>query len=225
MEIQRCLLVQGAEGRVYTGSWLGKDVVIKERFKKKYRHPVLDTNITKERIKAEARALTRCRMYGIRTPTVYFIDWETNEIIMELIPKSETVRNFIYSAVKRNVAMNSTELLGMARRIGAVIARMHSNHIIHGDLTTSNLLLVEPYQNSDIILIDFGLSYMEEKPEDKAVDLYVLERAILSTHPNSEEILSALLEAYGQEGGKGSQEVIKRLEDVRSRGRKKLCFG
>jgi len=34
-------------------------------------------------------------------------------------------------------------------------------------------------------MIDFGLSYSSTLPEDMAVDLYVLERAFLSTHPNS----------------------------------------
>lgn len=36
------------------------------------------------------------------------------------------------------------------------------------------------------ILIDFGLSYVSGLVEDKAVDLYVLERAFASTHPEPE---------------------------------------
>jgi tRNA A-37 threonylcarbamoyl transferase component Bud32 len=38
-------------------------------------------------------------------------------------------------------------------------------------------------------LIDFGLSYVDSKTEDKAVDLYVLKRAIISANPKSEEIV------------------------------------
>lgn len=43
-------------------------------------------------------------------------------------------------------------------------------------------MLIHHYQ----VLIDFGLSYVSVMPEDKAVDLYVLERAFSSTHPNTE---------------------------------------
>lgn len=51
--------------------------------------------------------------------------------------------------------------------------------VIHGDLTTSNMI----YKDDQIYLIDFGLSYVKTSIEDRAVDLYVLERAFISTHP------------------------------------------
>lgn len=38
-------------------------------------------------------------------------------------------------------------------------------------------------------LIDFGLSYISHMIEDKAVDLYVLKRAIISANPRSEEVV------------------------------------
>ena len=52
---------QGAEARLYTGTFLGREVVVKERFSKKYRHPALDTQLTRDRHRAEARALVKCR--------------------------------------------------------------------------------------------------------------------------------------------------------------------
>jgi len=55
---------QGAEAKLYRGSFLGKPVVIKERFSKKYRHPDLDTRLTKERMRAECRGIMRCKMIG-----------------------------------------------------------------------------------------------------------------------------------------------------------------
>ena len=221
----RDLLTQGAEGRVYTTTWLGRPVVVKQRFPKKYRHPDLDAQITRERMRAEARALTRCRSFGIRTPAVLDVDFATNELVLEQIADSSTVRNYIYDAVRREVSMNSPVLMQLAEKIGRVLAKLHDNHIIHGDLTTSNMLLVPPYDTSDIILIDFGLSSMEERAEDKAVDLYVLERAILSTHPNTEAFVEHLLSCYKSSGGKAAGEVVARLDEVRQRGRKKLCFG
>ena len=36
-------------------------------------------------------------------------------------------------------------------------------------------------------MIDFGLSYLKKSVEDKAVDLYVLEKAFISTHPEREQ--------------------------------------
>lgn len=221
----RKLLTQGAEGRVYVADWLGRSVIIKERFAKKYRHADLDAHITNERIKAEARALTRCRSLGIRTPAVYDVNFEKRELVLEKISDSITVRNYIYSATEKSLAMDNCEILNLAEKIGKILAKMHANHIIHGDLTTSNMLLVEPYNSSEVILIDFGLSSVEERAEDKAVDLYVLERAVLSTHPNTEAFVKHLISAYENAGGDTAKVVTKRLEEVRTRGRKKLCFG
>ncbi|XP_064102439.1 EKC/KEOPS complex subunit TP53RK-like [Macrobrachium nipponense] len=223
--MNRELLTQGAEGRVFTTSWLGQSVIVKQRFPKTYRHPDLDAQITRERIKAEARALVRCRSFGIRTPAVYDVDFTTNEIVLEEINDSVTIRNFIYDAVNKLQSMNSPVFMNLAEKIGKTLAKLHANNIIHGDLTTSNMLLVPPYDTSDIILIDFGLSSVDERPEDKAVDLYVLERAVLSTHPNTELFVQQLLSVYKTAGGKVAAEVINRLDEVRMRGRKKLCFG
>uniref|UniRef100_A0A2P2I2Y3 non-specific serine/threonine protein kinase n=1 Tax=Hirondellea gigas TaxID=1518452 RepID=A0A2P2I2Y3_9CRUS len=223
------LICQGAEARVYQGTWINKTIILKHRFSKKYRHPDLDKHITKERLKSEARSLVRCRMAGIRTPCVYHVDFITNEIIMEKIENSATVRSVIKQYTEASDEAGSDELSSnmktLAVKIGKVLSKLHQNHIIHGDLTTSNMLLVEPYYDSPVILIDFGLSSMEEKAEDKAVDLYVLERAILSTHRNTDLFVSSLLAEYKKSGGKAACNVIAKLEEVRMRGKKKLCFG
>lgn len=76
----------------------------------------------------------------------------------------------------------------------------------------------------DIVLIDFGLAGQSSQDEDKAVDLYVLERAFGSTHPEAEEGFQEVLRAYG-ESYKGAKVVLKRLEDVRMRGRKRSMLG
>jgi len=39
-------------------------------------------------------------------------------------------------------------------------------------------------------MIDFGLSSNSTMIEDRAVDLYVLERAFISTHPNTQDKVS-----------------------------------
>ena len=48
----------------------------------------------------------------------------------------------------------------------------------------------EDGENTKLAVIDFGLSFQEGVAEDKGVDLYVLERAFLSTHPNTEKLFA-----------------------------------
>ena len=79
------------------------------------------------------------------------------------------------------------------RQIGTLVLQIHECGIIHGDLTTSNMIL----KNGQIYIIDFGLSYFKDSAEDRAVDLYVLERAFKSTHPHLQDLFNSLLVAYG----------------------------
>jgi len=114
--------------------------------------------------------------------------------------------------------------------IGSEIAKMHKVDIIHGDLTTSNMIIRHPFapkgpSSAKLVLIDFGLAYTSTMVEDKAVDLYVLERAFASTHPDSEPMFFAVLEAYKKGMGKDWTAVERRLEDVRLRGRKRSMVG
>lgn len=133
------------------------------------------------------------------------------------------------------------------RLIGVIIAEMHLVDIIHGDLTTSNMMLrrlqPSPEQSSlaEIVgyrfalvylsdrtaqqltwsifpmglqvLIDFGLSFQSTLVEDKAVDLYVLERAFASTHPDSEPMFEGVLNAYAERSGKAWEGVKRRLDE------------
>lgn len=78
-----------------------------------------------------------------------------------------------------------------------MVVQVHDSGIIHGDLTTSNMVITE---GGDIVLLDFGLSYFKDSAEDRAVDLYVLERAFKSTHPSLEDRFGAVLMVYGNEG-------------------------
>lgn len=58
------LIKQGAEARVYRGSFLGKPTIVKERFPKLYRHPLLDEKLTHRRTVQEVRSILRCRKAG-----------------------------------------------------------------------------------------------------------------------------------------------------------------
>lgn len=218
------LLKQGAESKIHVGTFLGRPAVIKERFPKMYRHPVLDANLTKERLKAELRVLTKCRQIGIRTPSVYFVDLDKNAIIMEYVEKATTLREHIQK-VQGGDSYTHESLQPLMRKIGEIIGTLHSNNVIHGDLTTSNFLILYPVEETNLVLIDFGLSYIESSAEDKGVDLYVLERAFLSTHPNTEMLFSCIINAYKQTNKKGASEVMHKFEEVRLRGRKRTMVG
>ncbi|XP_064023978.1 EKC/KEOPS complex subunit TP53RK [Pogoniulus pusillus] len=216
------LLQQGAEAHVYRGLFLGRATVAKVRVPKRYRHPALEERLSRRRTAQEARSLLRCRRAGIAAPVVYFVDCVTNTIYLEDIVGSITVQDHIY-AVQRS-GSDASGLLVLAEKMGEVLARMHDEDLIHGDLTTANILLRPPIEKLDLVLIDFGLSFVSGLQEDKGVDLYVLEKAFLSTHPDTESMFHALLKAYAATSNK-SGPVIKRLDEVRLRGRKRSMIG
>ncbi|CAL8335613.1 unnamed protein product [Merluccius merluccius] len=225
------LLKQGAEARVYRDTFLGKSTIIKERFPKKYRHPLLDEKLTHRRTVQEVRSIQRCRKAGIPTPVVHFVDYTSHCIFLEDIVDSVTVRDHIVSTQQRPHPGPTLEHLApLAAKVGQIIAKMHDEDVVHGDLTTSNMLLrtsgyvVGDAAELSLVLIDFGLSYISALPEDKGVDLYVLEKAFLSTHPNTEALFQKLLKSYAASSKKSSA-VIKKLDEVRLRGRKRSMVG
>ena len=130
--------------------------------------------------------------------------------------------------------------------LGNMISILHTGEIIPGDLTPSNILLkikedtssdllnnaekiiLEKKTYDDMYLIDFGLSSVALNTaagtEDKAVDLYVLKRAIISSNPKSEELFEKAMDIY-RKNCKNGEEIINKYKKVEMRGRKKLCFG
>ncbi|CAO3631759.1 unnamed protein product [Mucor hiemalis] len=144
-------------------------------------------------------------------PTLYFIDMSTATIFME---------NIVGVTVKQRLLENQeteykdVDTDSIAQKIGVSLAKMHSLNVVHGDLTTSNLMLRE---NSDsVVVIDFGLSFVSSLVEDKAVDLYVLERAFASTHPKTEPMFAEILKHYLAASSQ-SKLIFNKLEDGKLR--------
>ncbi|KAF4093802.1 hypothetical protein AMELA_G00005840 [Ameiurus melas] len=217
------LIKQGAEARVYRIRFLEKNAIVKERFPKRYRHPVLDEKLTRRRTAQEVRSILRCRKAGIAAPVVYFVDLGSNCIFLEEITDSITVREHVAATQASGQSVES--LHPLAEKMGRILAKMHDEDVIHGDLTTSNMLL-KPERSGDLklVLIDFGLSFVSALAEDKGVDLYVLEKAFFSTHPNTEALFQKLLQSYTA-ASKKAPAVIKKLDEVRLRGRKRSMVG
>ena len=218
------ILNQGAEGKLYLSEYGGKKCLVKERFTKKYRHPELDKQLTKQRIKAEQKAVERCNAAGVLTPKFYNVDLNERKIYMEYFGKSITAKDRIETL--SNESDGYPKIQELAEKIGEVIGKLHANHIIHGDLTTSNILL-DPTDDGDnrTIMIDFGLSQYSESAENKGVDLYVLERALLSTHSQIPDLFNLILKSYRLNNPHKCSEVIAKFEAVRARGRKRTMVG
>jgi TP53 regulating kinase-like protein len=257
------LISQGAEARVWkipryrypstttsdtvdgTSSSTEQIVVAKERFSKAYRHPVLDERLTKQRCRAEARILEKCQIKAkLDVPSV--IRMEAPVLYLEWI-EGITVRDFIESMLSEETdssrkACKYKTLLSVAKQIGTIIGTLHSFGMVHGDLTTSNMMVRRDSDNCTtdlpnkshtertgirLVLIDFGLSKNTESAEERAVDLYVLERALTSTHPSLPEGFyeETLLSSYAETAGTKHEATLTRLEQVRQRGRKRECFG
>ncbi|KAJ2803740.1 TP53 regulating kinase [Coemansia guatemalensis] len=208
---EQVLIRQGAEARVYKTTIDGRTAIAKQRFSKKYRHPELDKKLTRGRLNQEARSLKRCKEHGICAPDVIRVDKESATLYIEFI-SGPTLKEWISGSTDEH---EQGELMDV---VGQILHRMHSHNIIHGDLTTSNMII-----NDEPVLIDFGLSQISPSAEDKAVDLYVLERAFISTHPDSETLFARVLEAYRRDDA--ADAVLRRLEAVRQRGRKRDMTG
>lgn len=236
------LITQGAEGRLYKTTYLQSDIpcALKYRPRKTWRHPILDQRLTKHRILSEARILVKCRRDGLRVPAVYGIDEAAGCLMLEWIPGTPVRININASLGKRTEGIEQDEALkDLMKRIGTAIGTLHKIGIVHGDLTTSNMMLSPKQINNttsdtvggdaanlegEIVIIDMGLASGSVLIEDRAVDLYVLERAFGSTHPRAECVFSHVLEAYSQCFNQAPA-VLKKLEDVRMRGRKRSMLG
>ncbi|PAV14995.1 bud32 kinase [Pyrrhoderma noxium] len=249
------LVKQGAEAKVYKGylqpledsnadiSYTSKPVLFKYRFKKNYRHPTLNASLTKSRVNGEARALKKCQISGVCVPRVHMVNASEGVIALEWI-EGNSVRVLLgeedeeSEPLEANEEQNAESLSEplssynisqseLMTLIGIEIAKMHKANVIHGDLTTSNMMLRKSSKNNgaELVLIDFGLSFNSASVEDKAVDLYVLERAFSSTHPDSESLFEMVLTSYSEEMGTAWEPLKKKLDEVRLRGRKRSMVG
>lgn len=171
------------------------DRVTKDRVPKRYRYPELDQRLRKERTRREANILKK-----LGTPR-----------LIETDRASRIVMAHIDGPIVRDV-LDEDPTLGKA--IGKAVEKLHEKDIIHGDLTTSNMILA-----SNIVLIDFGLSFFSPHAEDKAVDLHVLKQALESKHHAVfEEVFQSFLENYNPPE---RQKILERLHAVEKRGRNK----
>jgi len=192
------LVAQGAEAKLF----LEEDKILKNRFKKTYRIAEIDNRLRSFRTRREAKILEKLNAIDFPSPKLIQSD-EKENLVMEKID-GKLLKDFLEKQDYKN----------LCSEIGRKIAILHNNSIIHGDLTTSNMIL-----SNEIYFIDFGLSFFSHKTEDKAVDLHLLKEALESKHYTIwEDCCKCAIEAYTAEAH-NSHEILKRLEVVERRGR------
>ncbi len=197
------ILQQGAEAIILKKD----DKVIKRRTKKSYRIKELDDKIRKRRTKSETKLLHKASKV-IDVPRVIEVDEEAKEIVMDFIDGKKLSDNLDKFPLEKQKKV--------ARLIGENVAKLHNSDIIHGDLTTSNMIL----KNKKVYFIDFGLGYNSQKIEDRAVDIHLLRQALESKHFQNWEILfKQVLKGYKK--SKGYEKILERLKAVEKRGRYK----
>ncbi|HID18748.1 TPA: Kae1-associated serine/threonine protein kinase [Candidatus Bathyarchaeota archaeon] len=205
------LLRKGAEANLYLARFLGLKSIVKLRVKKAYRIPKLDKRIREYRTIHEAALLHEARKAGVPTPLVYFLDRKNCKLILQHV---EGVRlKEILDGARR-----TGKVKGLALKLGELIGKLHSHRIIHGDLTTSNVILTP---KGGMVLIDFGLGFYSESLEDRGMDLHLLRQTLESHHTKlAKPFFQTVLEGYGKILGEGKlREVEEKLREIRARGR------
>lgn len=201
---------RGAEADLFlsqTGPW---QTITKIRTIKEYRNPLLDHRLRRERTLSEVSTIHDARIAGVRVPSVLDVDLERNTIVMMRIGGAG-VRECLDS-------MKSDEARSLFRLLGEQIGRLHLAGITHGDLTTSNIIRT----NDGIpFLVDFGMSRRTGEPEDRGVDLHLLERSVNATHRHSASLLiKSFVEGYAETAGeKMASLTLAKAREISRRGR------
>jgi Kae1-associated kinase Bud32 len=200
------IIRRGAEAEIHLTTWLDRKVISKHRVPKRYRIATLDNMLRVARTKKEAKLISDARALGISTPIIFDVDLKEHKIVMEYID-GPRIKDIIPD-------LTDTQRQDMFRRLGEDIGRLHTNNIVHGDLTTSNILQFQ----DKLYFIDFSLGDICEDIESKGVDLHLLMEAFESTHPEFMDEFKYIIEGYSKEF-KSATQVVNKIQEIIKRGR------
>jgi Kae1-associated kinase Bud32 len=201
------VLYRGAEAVICLTRYRGKQMVQKRRVKKSYRIKEIDAHLISFRTKEEAKLITLARRSGVSVPIIYDVDLASGIITMEFL-RGKRIKDILN-------ALPASEQACICRMIGESIARLHNHDIIHGDITTSNMILLD----DRIHFIDFGLGSINGEVEAKGVDLHVLMEAFDSTHSQYPDCFRHVYEGYEQQFQGDASVVKNKIDDIVRRGR------
>ncbi len=204
------LIGRGAEANLYLERLFDRDVVVKERIRKSYRVNFLDQKIRSYRTIHEAQMIHEAKRVGVSAPVIYLVDEDECKIFMEYLvgPRLKETLGVVSEKERRSIC----------RLVGNSIGKLHRNQLIHGDLTTSNMILSD-YDN--ISFIDFGLSFPSSQAEDRGVDIHLMRRALNSTHfAYAESCFRSIIDGYQEVvGSRLAKTVLSRAKEIERRGR------
>lgn len=199
------IIARGAEAVLEKECKEGKDILVKDRVAKGYRLKVIDEKLRRERTRGEARLLRGALRANVAVPRVLE---EKGFVLVEEFIEGKRLKEFINES-------NENTIKRIAEQLGCAVAKLHSSGIIHGDLTTSNMILAE----NKVYFIDFGLGFFSDKTEDQGTDLAVLREAFQSTHFNFfEQLWNGFVAAY-RKSFSGAEQSLKALTAIERRGR------
>ena len=204
------LITKGAEASIYLEEWHNRKVIMKRRHPKKYRIPELDLTIRSQRTVHEPQIIHKAKEAGVPTPTIFMVDVADANIIMEFVEGKQVKEVLNHSS--------NEERLRLCKHIGKLIGRLHKNGIIHGDLTTSNMILTP---NGKVVFVDFGLSERSIELEPKGVDLHLMKRTFHSTHyKHAKDSFKAVMDGYAETvGNEDAKKVTAKIREIEKRGR------
>ena len=165
----------GAEAVLLKDEWLGFQVLKKIRLPKSYRIKQIDDELRNSRTISESKLIMASRDVEVKTPYIFDIDLDSSTITMEFI-EGKLVKDVLNSEDTLEEKLHYVELMGEQ------VGKLHNSDIIHGDLTTSNILI----KNRELVFIDFGLGKFSQAIEDKAVDILLIKKCFTSTHAEFE---------------------------------------
>lgn len=181
--------------------------VSKKRVKKSYRVDLLDDELRRGRTKREAKLIAFAKRAGVPTPVITDVDVESGLIEMTQV-KGDRLKDVLSD-------MRAQKRPPVCRIIGEQIGRLHGSHIVHGDLTTSNMII----SGERVVFIDFGLGEINESIEAKGVDLLLFKKALHSAHWKvADECFDTAVKAYKNVYEK-ADDVLQRLTKIERRGR------
>jgi TP53 regulating kinase and related kinases len=206
----KTLFKKGAEASLYLADWHERKVIIKIRIPKRYRPTELDEQIRRYRTVHEPQLMHEAKAAGVPTPLIYMVNVSESSITMEYIEGQQVKQllNKISKADRHDLCV----------KIGESIAQLHSHGLIHGDLTTSNMI---QSAGGKIFFVDFGLGEKNIELEAQGVDLHLMKRALQSTHYQFwEECFQSMLSGYSFVlGVKSAEKVYEKIKEIERRGR------
>ena len=203
------LLYRGAEADVILGDWQGLEAVFKIRKPMTYRLQVLDEAIRLQRTVHEAEMIHLAKDAGVASPFLYNVDIQSSTLVMQFV-RGDRVKDLV-------ALLSGSQLDGTFFEFGQDVAKLHRFGIMHGDLTTANVVR----SDERLFFIDFGLSVRTTRLEDHAVDLRLIKETLVGAHPEvSAEAMDALCSGYASVVGQArSRAVLKQLQSIERRGR------